>query len=195
MKSPTPHSSTRAFSLIELLTVIGIIALLSGLGAVALRDGGKSVQSAANSASSLFNLARTEAIMRRTQVRVVVDTNFSAARPEDYLRRVTLAALQDGKWKMITRWTTLPGKAFFHRDLSEPHGSEVMPDMGDVALDFFEFQPNGQAARTRSQFIVAGGEQQGGVFREHGDQNRSGFFVHRLGRISFFQSPSEILPL
>jgi prepilin-type N-terminal cleavage/methylation domain-containing protein len=196
MKIQISPSSPRAFSLVELLVVIGVVAILSAIGAVAMRDGGQSVQSAANAASSLFSLARTEAILRRTEVRVVVDTNYQPSQPQNFLRRVGVAARrEDGNWEMISRWTSLPGNAFFHRDLSASHGVEAMPGLGTGSLDYFAFRPNGQAAGPRSQFVVAGGEQNGGVFLEHGDNNRSGFFVHRLGRISFFQSPSEIAPL
>lgn len=196
MKIQRSNCSTRAFSLVELLVVIGIIALISGIGAVAMRDGGHSVQSAANAASSLFSLARTEAILRGTEVRVVVDTNYQPSQPQNFLRRVGVAALrEDGNWEMISRWTSLPGNVFFHRELSASHGVESMPGLGAGSLDYFAFRPNGQAVEPRSQFVVAGGEQNEGVFLEHGDGNRSGFFVHRLGRISFFQSPSEISPL
>jgi len=196
MKTHPLPSAQSAFSLVELLTVIGIIAVLTSLGAVALRDGGHSVQSAANAASSLFSLARTEAILRVTEVRVVVDTNFEASQPDHFLRRVAVVARSDkGNWEMISRWTVLPGNAFFHRELSESHGSEPMPGVGTGTLDYFAFRPNGQAVGPRGQFIVTRGEQQDGVFHEHGESNRSGFFVHRLGRLSFFPSPSEIQPL
>lgn len=151
------------------------------------------MQAAATAASSIFNLARTEAILRRTEVRVIVDSNYKASQPENYLRRLAVAARnEDGSWELITRWQTLPGNAFFNPALSQEHGIEEMPGTITGALMFFEFRPNGQASEPRGQFIVARGRQEDGVFIEHGESNRSGFFVHRLGKISFFQSPSDI---
>lgn len=196
MKIPSVSRTSSAFSLVELLTVIGIITVLAGAGTVALRDAGKSVQSATNAASSLFNLARTEAILRRTEVRVVVDTNFQPASPENFLRRLAVVARKaDGTWEMVTRWTALPGNSFFHEQLSATHGIEEMPGIPGGRLAYFSFRPNGQAASSRSQFILAAGEQREGRFQEKGENQRAGFFVHRLGRLSFFQSPSEIVPL
>ena len=62
-----------AFSLLELLVVIAIMAIIAGAGVVALGGaGGRSPQGAASIASSVFNLARTEAIMRGTDTLVLV---------------------------------------------------------------------------------------------------------------------------
>lgn len=188
----------RAFSLVELLVVIAIIAVLMSVGTFALRDSSNSSQSAATVASSMFGLARTEAILRRVPARVVIDTVFNPARPDDYLRRMAIVVRNEAGngWTQISRWTVLPANAFYNPNLSVGHGTEVMSGLAGGAADgpyaYWEFQPSGQAASPRAQFIVSRGRQTSGTFEETGDSNRSGFFVHKLGRLTFFSDPSEI---
>lgn len=194
MKTPSKISS--AFSLIELLVVIGILAIMATAGAVALGGSSKSIQSAATAASSVFSMARTEAILRRVPVRVIVDTTFNSAKPEDYLRRIAVVAKKEGaqEWEQISPWTRLPANAFFNPDVSKRYGSESMTGVGGSgnSFAFFEFLPNGQASSPRAQFIVTRGALAGSQFSELGTANRSGFLVHKLGRMTFFTDPADI---
>jgi len=192
----TPAKLSAAFSLIELLVVIGIIAIMATAGVVALGGGSKSVQSAATAASSVFSMARTEAILRRVPVRVIVDTSYNAAKPDDYLRRIAVVAKKEDTtdWEPISQWMRLPANAFFNPDVSKRYGSGSMTGVGGNGTSFayFEFLPNGQASSPRAQFIVTRGALAGDQFSELGTANRSGFVVHKLGRMTFFNDPADI---
>jgi prepilin-type N-terminal cleavage/methylation domain-containing protein len=79
MNLPVPYSfpdlceiRRRAFSLVELLVVIAVLGILAALVVPALPSilGGKGVARAINDASSILELARTEAMSHRTYVYV-----------------------------------------------------------------------------------------------------------------------------
>ncbi len=191
---------SNAFSLVELLVVIAIIAIMATAGTVALTSGGNSVQSASSAAASLFTMARTEAILRRTNTLVLVDTAYNAQRPDNFLRRMTVVYSTNGgaSWTQATRWTALPGNAFFNRDASA--GTGTLPTTNIPSLPgangsgpyvYYEFLPNGQTS-SRQLFVVSRGTAPGGQFQEINSTNRAGFVLQRMGRPTFFQSYSEV---
>lgn len=194
-----PHFSriSSAFSLIELLVVVAIIAVMAAAGSVALSSGSRSLSGATSTASTLFGLARTEAIMRRVPTRVIVDTAFDPEKPENYLRRLAVVVRNETNtgWEQVSRWTPLPGQAFYNQDASRKHDSEqisgLMGGAGDGPYEFFEFSPSGQA-KERAQFVLSRGTLEGGAFQEIGSDSRVGFYLHRMGKPTFFRDPSEI---
>jgi len=195
MKSPA--RKIPAFSLIELLVVIAILGIMAAAGSVALTGSSKSLAGAASAASSVFGLARTEAIMRRVSARVIVDTVYDPAKPDNYLRRMAVVVRNEAGtgWEQVSRWTQLPGDAFYNRDASRKHDSESIPGLSGGAApgpyEYFEFTPNGQAAG-RAQFVLSKGMVRGGNFQEAGAQSRAGFFLHKMGKTTFFTDPAEI---
>ncbi len=181
-----------AFSLLELLVVIAIMAIIAGAGVVALGGaGGRSPQGAASIASSVFNLARTEAIMRGTDTLVLVDTTYDSAKPDNFLRRMTVT---DTTGKLLTRWTTLPSGAYFNQSLSAAgttnfSGNPQLP--GTCA--YFKFKSNGQIDNpAAARFIVSPGSVTGGTFQEIGTNKRYGFKIHKMGKLTFFEDPASI---
>lgn len=182
-----------AFSLIELLVVVAIVAVM----AAALSGGSKSLSGATSTASTLFGLARTEAIMRRVPTRVIVDTAYDPLKPDNYLRRMAVVVRNDANtgWEQVSRWTQLPGQAFYNQDASRKHNSEtisgLLGEAGDGPYEYFEFSPSGQA-KERAQFVLSKGIVQGGAFQESGSDSRAGFYLHRMGKPTFFTDPSEI---
>jgi prepilin-type N-terminal cleavage/methylation domain-containing protein len=200
MKTPTESHAprrVRAFSLIELLVVIAILGVMAAAGTVALSNGSKSVAGAASAASTMMGLARTEAIMRRVPARLIVDTAYNSALPDNFRRRMTVVVSNDGgtTWEQVARWQTLPGSAFYNAELSKVHGQMTIAGLpgatGSATYDYFEFQPNGQAT-ARAQFVVSRGVAPGGTFQETSATDRSGFFVHKLGKQTFFADPAQI---
>lgn len=97
MKSfPAQSFPARAFSMVELLVVVAIFTILAVLTAPALPGllGAKGVSKAASDVSSLFELARTEAVARSTFVFMgFEETTNSSGIPE---LRVSAAASPDG---------------------------------------------------------------------------------------------------
>jgi prepilin-type N-terminal cleavage/methylation domain-containing protein len=193
----TPSRILSAFSLIELLVVVAILGIMAAASSVALTGSSKSLSGAASAASTLFGLARTEAIMRRVPARVIVDTVYDPAKPDNYLRRIAVVVRNDAGngWEQVSRWTPLPGKAFYNKDVSRKHDSETISGLAGGAAagpyEFFEFSPNGQAAG-RAQFVLSTGKVEGGTFQETGSESRAGFYLHKMGKPTFFTDPSEI---
>lgn len=68
--------AVRGFTALELVVAIAIVAILLGVGAPAMRDliASQRVRSAANDLYSDLTFARSEAIKRNTQVRIVRDS-------------------------------------------------------------------------------------------------------------------------
>ena len=199
MNSPRSHPRA-AFSLLELLVVIGILAIMAAAGVMALGGaGGKSLKGSAAAASSIFGLARTEAIMRKVPVRVIVDADPAS---QNYLKRLAVIApaMSAGSpdWTSVTqvaKWQTLPANAYFNaanstqNPMNVPNG--VLP--GSSKVFYFQFEPNGQMASS-SQFVISPGVVNNGSFQEIGTKQRCGFKVFRMGNIAFFDDPSTISP-
>lgn len=181
-----------AFSLVELLVVIAIIAILVGLGGMALGGaGGRAPQSAAVMASSVFNLARTEAIMGGEDMLVLVDITPDT---DGCLRRMSV---RDAGTNGTNRapWTTFPSPAFFNQSLSSPLGTTNLTIGGKAGTyAFYKFKSNGQLNHPSgsAKFIVSPGSVDSGVFRETGTNKRYGFLVHRMGKLTFYDDPSAI---
>ncbi len=195
MKAPVRIPT--AFSLIELLVVVAIIGVMAAAGSVALTGNSGSLSGAASAASTLFGLARTEAIMRRVPARVIVDTVYDPAKPDNYLRRLAVVVQNEGGngWEQVSRWTLLPGKAFYNKDASRKHSTVTITGLAGGAsagpYEYFEFSPNGQAAG-RAQFVLSKGSVLGGTFQETGSESRAGFYLHKMGKPTFFADASEI---
>lgn len=83
-----PHVSQRAFSLLELLVVVGLIALLVGGIGIALRDsGGTSLAIAQTSLSSMVGAARAQAAVHQTRTRLYIYGSVPpAGEPDRFLR-------------------------------------------------------------------------------------------------------------
>lgn len=181
----THRPVTAAFSLLELLIVIAIIAILASVGVVSLGvAGGKGAQSASVVASSVFNLARTEAIMRGTDTLVVVDVTPTSA---NYLRRMSVAT----NGTLIANWTTLPSTAFFNTNLSTPAGTTNLSTVTGT-FAFYKFKANGQSDNPAAKFVVSQGAVVNNAFQETGTNRRYGFVIHKMGKLTFIDDPALI---
>jgi len=183
-------SSRSAFSLLELLVVIAIIAIMAAAGAMALGgSGGRSLNGAASVASSVFTQARTEAIMRRVPVRVIVDADNTSQKPDSYLRRMAVIYSTNSgtNWDAAAKWVTLPANAGFNTNKSTQQSmtnSGLPGAFGAKTFYYYQFEPNGQMI-TSSQFVVS--PSVGGTNQLYG------FKIHRMGKMTFFDNPNDIL--
>lgn len=102
-----------AFSLIELLTVMALIAVLSVPIAHLVREGSdaRAMKSAQNLLAAQLTSARTHAIVSRAACRLLVYSDRES-NPElgDRLRRLQIAIAQgDGTWRAVGAASSLPG--------------------------------------------------------------------------------------
>jgi len=193
MKNPRSiPSDTMAFTLMELLSVMAIIIVIAGLASSAFKGGSTSdgTRSASEMLSRMFGYARTEAIMRQTRSRVVVDTHYDTAAPLNCYRRVSVAYLspsnadpsQAASWKQVGKWEVLASKNFFDPNYSNPHGKDMKltAPFGNSAGSYwyYAFLPNGQTDNTASQ-SSAGSSTPVQAFVSPGRVDASGKFIER----------------
>lgn len=126
----------RAFTLVEMLVVIAIMAVLMTAGAIGLSNmGGKGVTSGVATAEALFGEARATAVGRNLRSCVLVAKTLKNNSAED-LRRILVAyeevdpATGQAKdptslspnWELSSRGALLPDQTFFSSKLSRKNG-------------------------------------------------------------------------
>lgn len=118
--SPAPRQRTRAFTLVEMLVVITIIAILLAAGSAVMRSGteASSVRTAADTLQSLTELARGAAVGRSTEARLLIAND--PLDEDRYLRVAAVAVAEpasDGTgswtWKLVGELRELPGGVYF----------------------------------------------------------------------------------
>lgn len=177
------------FTLVELLVVMAIIILMVGLGTSAFKGGSATdaMKAASAVAAGEFDLARSEAIMRQTLSRVVVDTAWTAGRgdlADHYLRRMTVAYLNPqgvdangasattsglpvdpsntANWVQSGAWTILPGNTYFDINYSVLHGAGMNINFaGPLAptsgYAYYQFNATGQTPSSPLTVVTPGG--------------------------------------
>lgn len=162
--------AARAFSLIELLTVMGIAAVLSTLAVSAFKGNtGNNLSAGVQKTLSFLTMARTEAAVRRLPTRVVIATQWSKNKRGEY-RAVSVwqtKPLDPTSWQQISNWEYLPEGVFFSptapgssSEYGPRYGSQdlgyLFEDVmkndftgpsaeGPEEMRFIEFLPNGTA--------------------------------------------------
>lgn len=120
-------SGNQGFSLIELLITMMVIMIISGLVMTAIggNDGTNELNSAISRADSVFSLARSAAISRKTPVRVLV--SFDPARPEAYLRHLAIYYLDRdaGAWLPFAEGENLPQGIFVDVERMRNNSAEL----------------------------------------------------------------------
>lgn len=112
-----PPSSPNAFTLLELLVVMGIIGLLllAIIPAVTSLTKSNSLNTAGRMLSNVLTIARSEAINRRALVRFEVATAWPGNTEAPY-RKFTLVQhdVTSGTDTQLTKWETLPAGIIFN---------------------------------------------------------------------------------
>jgi len=216
----TLHPSLRpnGFSLIEILTVLVIITVLAVIGLVAVGSisKGNSVKGAVSTISSLAQAARTEAMTRGLGSRLVIDAVYDANHPKRFLRRFTVLDASDPdnwadpdtpEWTYSTKPTLLPDGIYFSTAYSSGYDTmsfdfnDLTSQVGSSGSDvfFYEFNGNGRLVEFNGELaklVFMSGVQNlsNGTWSSPGDMelSRDGFIIRRLGRLTFFDSPTQI---
>ncbi len=127
LRSPSAHR--RAFTLIELMVVIGIIALALAVLVPALGPStGRSLEGAARQLTADLENARQIAIAERTKTRVLIpDKNAPAFGADLALRSYAIVSLNKtaGTWKQRGKWTRLALPATFDPAPAVTPGTEI----------------------------------------------------------------------
>lgn len=203
----------RGFTLVEILTVIAIIAILMAAGAIGIGNlnAGKGVTSAVATCESLFEEARTIAISKRCKARVMVDINNKAS--VNYLTRVIIVhekinadgTVASNTWVMANRGYEMPKGTYFSAQYSAlASGGKIKEETlggADIKTDYrgkyayYEFNAEGIFEDAGSGFVVGSGvrpKNQEPKTTKGAGRDFSGFVVWRNGRTSSYRTPSQI---
>lgn len=216
MLAHSPHlslrrSSASGFSLVELLTVMAIIAIIVSLSANILKDPTKAhqVPAAVSLSSTVFQSARAAAITKNA--RTIVLINNDVADTKNYRRQVLTVQSDKNNagedvWRALGNPVLLPQGTFFDMELSQDGEGN-----GPTAMNFnfpgdlkegsgpawlaYRFAANGASEQPGTRYIVSKGTLNP-ASKEFVDMNASdigGFVLRRVGHVTMFRDPQQIL--
>jgi prepilin-type N-terminal cleavage/methylation domain-containing protein len=202
----------RGFTLLELLTVMSIIAILISLGAVGINKIGKGqgVTSGLTLGEGLLAQARTLAMNENAPARLVIHGDLNDQDPveQERYRRMMMVVYRetDNEGRILPGWkrfgtpTFLPEGVYYAAELSQAdmRGGGMLPmerhqlsaQPGDQRLcHFYEFNGQGVCATPGAGFIVESGNRPPGQVRPllGGRRDLGGFVVLRNGGATYIR--------
>ena len=204
------NSSRSAFALVELLVVLGIMALFVGVFSTALRPGSLTVavEGAQAQMASLLTQARGVAALKNAPARLIIHNDNT--NPDRYLRFAGIVYAEDEndngtientEWLPATDGITLPKFTyayvddFANMDLTGGSIEYISNTSEDYA--FIEFNPNGTVSKVNGaspRLAVSSGQpnQDGSITRGDEDGNVSnvrGAIVRIYGSFVLLNEP------
>jgi len=211
VKPPISFPS-RAFSLVELLVVVAVIAVLVVAGATMLGGNsarGTSVQGAVETGISLVELAKRSAQASQRKARIVINDNPQS---EGYLRQMTVAVAGDTagtSWNAVGRPLILPRGSFLHPELALGFRKDSFDFRtggfgSGGAARYLEFDVVGHllpdaGGAASAQLVFAAGIPATAApftpeFPDALSKIRDGFIIRRSGAIVRFEDPPSMQP-
>lgn len=194
-----PGFSSGAFSLLELLIVIAIIAILAGGLALGLRgNSGSALKAARNLVAVQLNSARTSAILNNAPALLLIDKSTNE---QNANRRMAVVRwTTNDTWERTGPYVRLPQGTFIPLDGAIPHSTRASgstpPDTtnfdgGQWAL--YKFSSTGACDENAgARIVIAGGHFSGTEWVRPNESLIQGLFLTRLGEAVFFEDPEHI---
>jgi len=207
----------RGFTLLELLTVMAIIAILISLGAVGISKigQGQGVTAGLSLGEGLLAQARTQAINQNAPARLLIHGDLNDQDPieRDRYRRMMIVVYQetdgDGRilpgWKRLGTPVFLPEGVYYAGELSQADmrsGGQIPMERfqlsgqpGDQRLCYFyEFNGQGVCTTPGAGFIVESGNRPPGQMRPllGGRRDLGGFVVLRSGGTTYIRNIEQL---
>ncbi|MBK1831549.1 prepilin-type N-terminal cleavage/methylation domain-containing protein [Verrucomicrobiaceae bacterium R5-34] len=213
-------SNRHAFTLVEMLVVITIITILLTIGAMGLRNLGKSsgVSAGVPLAEAAFAEARAVSVGNGTTSRLLISADRDDS--EKYLRYMLVVyEADDGRWIAAGRGMYLPEGVYFSQEyskLNHEDGTGEIPELtgsdeeiylredSGVSNDnlsgpyfYYQFNSEGIANDAGASFVCgAGSLPPGAEFPRAGSgggpKNFGGFMIWSKGTTSIFRHPDQI---
>jgi prepilin-type N-terminal cleavage/methylation domain-containing protein len=201
-----------AFSLLEVLTTLAIIGILSTIGLASMRNSSHtlSLTSGENMAASLLQNARSLAILKNSTVRVLI--SHDTADPSRCLRGIGIAVASDNggttEWTAAGKMESLPQAIFFNPSLSKVNGngetvpvmnlefpkSSAQPEGAGPEWYYFEIGPNGMTDKSNGAlFVLSSGRiDESGTLVPFPQNQVRGFVLRQLGTLTSFDSAEQL---
>lgn len=213
------RSSSRAFTLVELIAVIALVAVFAGISSFAvLRMGSGSMDGAERLAGSQFNAARNLSLLKGTEVRVIIQNDPEA--PEHFRRQLGIIynvaePTEPALWVAYDSGEVLPDGFYFVPEVARADGTlepETMrlefprtdPSAGGAGTEYYYFEYNkaGIASPAGVQVVLEPGRPEfaadGFAIVPQGGSGETrkagwgGFLILRLGGLLYFPDPNAI---
>lgn len=199
LSSSLPCTSRRGFSIVELLTVVAIIAVLSTL--VGVGTGSKpsrQLESTGLKVANILELARQNSMSRDAMTAVVLTTIGSPQVAVFELRpRIDGAALTSADWIQVGRWEVLPDGIVVDKDTFADGAAAATPappvprlkgqTVKPEEFSYATFLPSGRLADSNSATLRFAAGQGGSAFQTASDGDPVNYFkltvISATGRV------------
>ena len=157
-----PRSASRAFSLVELLVVMAVVALLLGIAGMAFNNFGRSTSLAAagNRVAAILEQARQHAMSQGAMTTVAISTDSANSKRNQAFVVLAARPRSDGEaltaadWKQVSKWEILPeGITVDSGSSFTDSGTKLVPSLpsqlperageGSNSFRYVIFQPSG----------------------------------------------------
>ncbi len=204
------RTQSHGFTLVELLAVMAIAGVLLGMTAhfLGATGSGANPRQASLLVSSVAMNVRSQAMSAQQPARLLIDAEFEAANPGDYLRRLATVVWNGDGWVLREGSIRLPDTIFLSADYSSGLHDTMSYDFSDASpqtgtsgnqVFFIEFDAAGRlippsTEEARIVFISGILDPQSGALTVPDARlpQRDGFIVRKAGRLTFFQEPDQI---